>query len=205
MFPNLPDTFPKMLVYIGVGLTVATGYLYINSLDKMERFQDELSEKRTEHVYAMHEDSFARLSMRTALIDAETLTLIIKNPQENFESMIEDSSLSQTTYLSLVKSKFSPDSAYSILKRVKGSMRNSLEEMLKYDSLSKYSRAKVDNLNTKIKIVTRKNLVFLVLGIAGLPLLLLGLIRWYKTDSKTNALLDIEIELKKQELLRMRT
>jgi hypothetical protein len=200
MFPNLPDTFAKMIVYIGIGLITISGYLYINNLNKLERTADQLSDYKMEYVHAAHEDTFAHNIAVKSLIDLEQLAILVKNPNADLKKIVKEEDFRKGVYINLIRSKFHPDSVAKIYQSVNKSAHNDLDTMLKYSMLSKNLSAKIGANENKARIVKQKNRIILFIGLTGLPLLILGLIRWQRTESKGNALMDVQIELKKIEL-----
>lgn len=200
MFPNLPDTFAKMIVYIGIGLIAISGYLYTSNLNKLERNADELSDYKLEYVHAAHEDSFAHEMAIKSLIDLKQLAILVKNPNVDFKNIVKEEDFREGVYINLLRSKFHPDSVAKIYQNAIKSGHNDLDTMLRYSILSKNLSFKIEANENKSRIVKQKNRIILFIGLTGLPLLTLGLIRWQKTESKGNALMDIEIELKKVEL-----
>ena len=200
MFPSLPDTFAKMMVYIGISLILLCGYFYIHNLDKSELIADELSDKKVEYIVASHEDSFYTDQTRKTLIDRKQLELYIKNPESDFKKIINEGDFRSYVYISLIRSRFNEDTMAVLLRDLAERGRNEADSMMKYDRLAKSLKVKIEGDERKLKIIGKKNRVFFIIGLAGLPLLILGLIRWHRIDSKVNSLLDVEIQLKKKEL-----
>jgi hypothetical protein len=198
MFPNLPDTFPKMIVYISIGLILVSGYFYVRNLDKLEILSDQLADQKIEYVNAVYEDTASLHSARKSLIDLERLSLLAKDPR--IKEVVKDGDFRETVYIELLRSNYHPDSVLSLFRRAVVQTRRDIDTLMRYSRLGNVLKAKIEGSENKMKINRQRNRVCLWTGIAGLPLLLFGLIRWHRTDSKSNALLDVEIGLKKLEL-----